>query len=126
MDQGLGKPVEYIHKNCAKTFQPVVVCSECGEGLHAKQVKPHFTPVYYQVHPSTAEFKTSLNQCCINQQQFVYKQLAGLGIPAKRLKCRATKPVLNFSCKTALLISGLTVFIKNLIKGRVAGECPNC
>ncbi|AVH48597.1 MULTISPECIES: helix-turn-helix domain-containing protein [Acinetobacter] len=48
MDQGLGKPVEYIHKNCAKTFQPVVVCSECGEELHAKQVKPHFTPVYYQ------------------------------------------------------------------------------
>ena len=24
-----------------------------------------------------------------------YKQLAGLGIPAKRLKCRATRPVLN-------------------------------
>ena len=29
----------------------------------------------------------------------IYKQFAGLGIPAKRLRWRATKPVLNFAVK---------------------------
>ena len=47
MDQGLGKPVEYIHKTCAQKFEPSLVCSACGEALHAKQVKPFLTPVYY-------------------------------------------------------------------------------
>lgn len=51
-----------------------------------------------------------------------YKQFAGLGTPANRLKCLATRPVLNRCCNIALLISGLTVFIKNLMSGRVAGE----
>ena len=63
----------------------------------------------------------------LNKNKSIYhKQFAGLGTPAKRLKCLATKPVLNLSCRTALFISGLTTFIKNLMRGRVAGECPNC
>lgn len=47
MDEGLGSPVEYIHQNCGHVFQPVTVCSECGEAVHAKQVKPVFTEAYF-------------------------------------------------------------------------------
>lgn len=42
MDEGQGAPVQYIHKTCEKIFQPILVCSECSEELHAQQVKPIF------------------------------------------------------------------------------------
>src|SRR5262245_40965294 len=33
-----GRPLLHQHKNCGKDFDPVMVCSECGEPLNAKQV----------------------------------------------------------------------------------------
>ncbi len=47
MDEGLGSPVQYVHKRCGQVFKPLMVCSECGEVLHAKQVKAIFTEAYY-------------------------------------------------------------------------------
>ncbi|MGE8540223.1 MAG: winged helix-turn-helix transcriptional regulator [Acinetobacter sp.] len=47
MDEGRGAPVQYVHKNCGQIFQPMMVCSECGEEVHAKQVKAVFTQAYY-------------------------------------------------------------------------------
>jgi hypothetical protein len=32
------------HKNCGKMFDPVMVCSECGEPLIAKAVHVHAGP----------------------------------------------------------------------------------
>lgn len=49
MDEGLGAPVEYHHKTCGKTFQPILVCSECGEPIQAKSIKAVFTETYYQI-----------------------------------------------------------------------------
>ena len=34
-----GRPVLHRHKLCGKTFDPVFVCSECGEPLSAKEVE---------------------------------------------------------------------------------------
>ena len=48
MDQGLGAPVQYQHKTCAKIFQPLLICSECGETIQARQVSAIFTDAYYQ------------------------------------------------------------------------------
>ena len=33
-----GRPVLHEHKKCGKLFNPVMVCSECGEPLMAKEV----------------------------------------------------------------------------------------
>jgi DNA-binding HxlR family transcriptional regulator len=33
-----GRPLLHEHKKCSKTFNPVMVCSECGEPLMAKEV----------------------------------------------------------------------------------------
>jgi DNA-binding HxlR family transcriptional regulator len=41
-----GRPVLHRHKLCGKTFDPVMVCSECGETLSPKAV---------QVHPGASE-----------------------------------------------------------------------
>lgn len=49
MDEGQGAPIQYVHKSCDKPFQPVLVCSECGEEIHARQVKPIFTQTYYNI-----------------------------------------------------------------------------
>ncbi|CAM4296418.1 winged helix-turn-helix transcriptional regulator [Acinetobacter pragensis] len=49
MDEGQGAPIQYVHKSCDKPFQPVLVCSECGEEVHARQVKPIFTQTYYNI-----------------------------------------------------------------------------
>lgn len=40
MDQGLGAPLDYIHQDCGKKFTPVMVCSECKEPVHARNVMP--------------------------------------------------------------------------------------
>ena len=32
------------HKNCGKDFDPVMICSECGEPLRAREVHPHAGP----------------------------------------------------------------------------------
>ena len=39
-----GRPLLHQHKTCGKDFDPVMVCSECGEPLHAKQVHVHAGP----------------------------------------------------------------------------------
>jgi len=39
-----GRPLLHEHRRCGKLFDPVMVCSECGEALHAKQVHVHPGP----------------------------------------------------------------------------------
>ena len=39
-----GRPMLHEHKSCGKMFDPVMVCSECGEPLAAKQVHVHPGP----------------------------------------------------------------------------------
>jgi hypothetical protein len=39
-----GRPLLHEHRNCGKMFNPVMVCSECGEPLAAKQVHTHPGP----------------------------------------------------------------------------------
>ena len=39
-----GRPLLHEHKNCQKMFDPVMVCSECGEPLTAKAVHVHPGP----------------------------------------------------------------------------------
>ncbi|MDA9463456.1 winged helix-turn-helix transcriptional regulator [Bradyrhizobium sp. CCBAU 53415] len=39
-----GRPLLHEHKICGKLFDPVMVCSECGEPLHARQVHVHPGP----------------------------------------------------------------------------------
>jgi len=34
-----GRPLLHEHKTCGAAFDPVMVCSQCGEPLHAKAVK---------------------------------------------------------------------------------------
>lgn len=36
-----GRPLLHEHKTCGKMFDPVMVCSECGEPLSAKHVHVH-------------------------------------------------------------------------------------
>src|ERR1700751_830134 len=39
-----GRPVLHQHLDCGKTFEPVVVCSECGEPVDPKRVHVHRGP----------------------------------------------------------------------------------
>jgi len=39
-----GRPLLHQHTNCGKTFDPVMICSECGEPLSPKQVHVHRGP----------------------------------------------------------------------------------
>jgi hypothetical protein len=39
-----GRPLLHMHDLCGKDFDPVMVCSECGEPLLAKQVRVHLGP----------------------------------------------------------------------------------
>lgn len=39
MDMGLGKPVEFIHKSCAKPLNTKMVCVECEQAVHIKDVR---------------------------------------------------------------------------------------
>jgi DNA-binding HxlR family transcriptional regulator len=39
-----GRPLLHQHKTCGKFFDPVMVCSECGEPLRAKEVVTHRGP----------------------------------------------------------------------------------
>ena len=39
-----GRPLLHQHKACGKFFDPVMVCSECGEPLRAKEVVTHKGP----------------------------------------------------------------------------------
>jgi DNA-binding HxlR family transcriptional regulator len=39
-----GRPLLHTHELCGKDFDPLMVCSECGEPLAAKQVRVHPGP----------------------------------------------------------------------------------
>jgi DNA-binding Lrp family transcriptional regulator len=39
-----GRPLLHTHDLCGKDFDPVMVCSECGEALQARQVHVHPGP----------------------------------------------------------------------------------
>lgn len=39
-----GRPIIHQHKTCGKVFDPVLVCSECGEPLDAREVHVHPGP----------------------------------------------------------------------------------
>jgi len=39
-----GRPLLHQHTSCGKTFDPVTVCSECGEPLDPRQVHVHRGP----------------------------------------------------------------------------------
>lgn len=39
-----GRPLLHEHKKCGRLFDPVMVCSECGEVLAAKEVHVHAGP----------------------------------------------------------------------------------
>ncbi len=39
-----GRPLLHEHKTCGKLFDPVMVCSECGEVLRARDVHVHAGP----------------------------------------------------------------------------------
>ncbi len=39
-----GRPMLHEHKSCGKLFDPVMVCSECGEPITAKEVHVHPGP----------------------------------------------------------------------------------
>ena len=47
MDMGLGKPVEFTHKSCGRKINPKVVCSECDEPIHARDVRVAAGPGYF-------------------------------------------------------------------------------
>jgi DNA-binding HxlR family transcriptional regulator len=46
-----GRPMLHQHKNCGHMFDPVMVCSECGEPLSAKAVHVHPGPGARQTSP---------------------------------------------------------------------------
>jgi hypothetical protein len=39
-----GRPLLHEHRKCGKVFNPVMVCSQCGEPLLAKEVITHPGP----------------------------------------------------------------------------------
>jgi len=46
MNEDFGKPMQYT-KSCGHKITPRLVCSECNEILHAKQVKPELAQDYF-------------------------------------------------------------------------------
>src|SRR3979409_371974 len=50
-----GRPLLHEHRKCGKTFDPVMICSECGEPLLAKEV---------HTHPGPAQAEAGLQQSC--------------------------------------------------------------
>ena len=50
-----GRPLLHEHKNCHKMFDPVMVCSECGEPLTAKEVHVHPGPGARKSSPAHAK-----------------------------------------------------------------------
>ena len=50
-----GRPLLHEHKNCGKMFDPVLVCSECGEPVTAKGVHVHPGPGKRQPAAAAAE-----------------------------------------------------------------------
>ena len=49
-----GRPMLHEHKHCKKIFDPVMVCSECGEPLTAKDLHVHPGPGARRTSPGHA------------------------------------------------------------------------
>jgi hypothetical protein len=49
-----GRPMLHENKKCGKLFDPVMVCSECGEPVTAKGVHVHPGPGARQAQATTA------------------------------------------------------------------------
>ncbi|MEN8976489.1 winged helix-turn-helix transcriptional regulator [Acinetobacter baumannii] len=47
MDEGLGAPLDYYHKQCGHKFTPVTVCSECGKPIIPQEVQALPGPGFY-------------------------------------------------------------------------------
>ena len=45
-----GRPLLHRHTSCGKTFDPVMICSECGEALNPRQVHVHRGPGAANAH----------------------------------------------------------------------------
>ena len=52
-----GRPMLHQHKSCGKMFDPVMICSECGEPLYAKAIHVHPGPGARQSMPVHANWK---------------------------------------------------------------------
>lgn len=55
MDQGLGVPIDLIHKTCGHKFHPIMVCSECSQPLNPKEVKVEKGKGFYAFHSQVKE-----------------------------------------------------------------------
>jgi DNA-binding HxlR family transcriptional regulator len=44
LDAGAGAPVELVHADCGHVMQPKMVCSHCGDDVHARNVRPQAGP----------------------------------------------------------------------------------
>jgi len=43
-DDGRGKPIEHVHRVCGRVMHAQIVCSECGEALHPRNVEVRLGP----------------------------------------------------------------------------------
>jgi DNA-binding HxlR family transcriptional regulator len=48
-----GRPLVHVHRKCGRPFDPVMVCSECGEPLLAREVDVHPGPGARQSAPAS-------------------------------------------------------------------------
>jgi DNA-binding HxlR family transcriptional regulator len=48
-----GRPLVHLHRKCGRPFDPVMVCSECGEPLLAREVDVHPGPGARQSAPAS-------------------------------------------------------------------------
>ena len=53
-----GRPLLHQHASCGKTFDPVMICSECGEPLNPRQVHVHRGPGAANVRHMPPELAT--------------------------------------------------------------------
>ena len=54
-----GRPLLHEHRKCGKLFDPVMVCSECGEPLLAKEVHTHPGPGARTAAPAPKDEKAA-------------------------------------------------------------------
>lgn len=55
LDEGKGAPLQYLHQTCGHRFTPTMVCSECHEPVHAREVTPVAGPGLATASRATAD-----------------------------------------------------------------------
>ena len=93
-----GRPLLHEHRKCGKMFDPVMVCSECGEPLLPKEVHTHPGPGARPVSPR------------LPAEQPAKKELKGSGLRASRVAFRAST---RTKCLAALCRRRATVQMTN-------------